>query len=182
MDILLYTSAAIGAISTIAYAALKVFRFIRGSVAKIDRLLDLAAELQPNGGTSLRDCANRMEACLSVVEQKMRILFEQDQRGIFEVDSIGRCVWTSPVFQEMTGLSHKACRGFGWINALHPDDREIAMESWEMSIEKSSDLFLPCRLHRPNGSVDVNIWASHLESTDGKCLGWIGWLQPVSHS
>ncbi len=43
----------------------------------------------------------------------------------------GAWTWSSPQWSTYTGQSEDESLGFGWLAALHPDDREHARASWE---------------------------------------------------
>lgn len=55
--------------------------------------------------------------------------------GIFRTDAAGGCVFVNERWSEMAGLSPAAARGSGWVQAIHPDDRERVMHEWRRAID-----------------------------------------------
>ena len=51
--------------------------------------------------------------------------------GVFHIDTSGDCVAVNDHWCELTGISPKAALGKGWVNAVHPLDRERVTEEWE---------------------------------------------------
>jgi PAS domain S-box-containing protein len=44
-------------------------------------------------------------------------------RATLATDPFGRVVAPQPSWERLTGQSWEACRGYGWLDAMHPDDR-----------------------------------------------------------
>ncbi|SHI68847.1 PAS domain S-box-containing protein [Roseomonas rosea] len=42
----------------------------------------------------------------------------------------GRWLWSGSLWSAFTGQSEAESRGFGWLDALHPDDRQAALAAW----------------------------------------------------
>lgn len=53
--------------------------------------------------------------------------------GIFRIDTAGNCVAVNDRWSELTGISAGEALGRGWINAVHPLDRERVAKEWERS-------------------------------------------------
>ena len=44
--------------------------------------------------------------------------------AIYQSDAEGRCIYVNAALCEMFGLSEKQALGIGWLDKIHPDDRE----------------------------------------------------------
>ena len=60
-------------------------------------------------------------------EQQFRLITELSPVHLFRARRDGEAIFLSPGFLTMTGLTDEEARGFGWMEAVHPDDRERLM-------------------------------------------------------
>lgn len=54
--------------------------------------------------------------------------------GIFRTRIDGYTTFVNNRWSEITGVSQKDALGFGWLKALHPEDRIIAEQEWNLSL------------------------------------------------
>jgi PAS domain S-box-containing protein len=83
----------------------------------------------------------RTQQALAEGEQRLRTLTEGIPQLVWRSGDEGHWTWSSPQWQAFTGQSLEACLGLGWLEAVHPDDREATMRAWEEA--------------RPHGMLDV---------------------------
>src|SRR5690606_2598806 len=50
---------------------------------------------------------------------------------VFRSTTDGRRTWASPQWAAYTGMTNEQSEGFGWLDAIHPDDRHTALEKWD---------------------------------------------------
>jgi PAS domain S-box-containing protein len=67
-------------------------------------------------------------------EERFRILATSIPQLVFTTFPDGSRTWPSPQWIEYTGLSHDDSLGQGWLEAMHPDDRELTRAAWDDSI------------------------------------------------
>lgn len=77
------------------------------------------------------------EIALRESEQKYQNMTQVSPVGIFRCDAQGKCLYVNDRWHEMTGLTKAAAMGFGWLEAIHPDDRERIMQEWAESIREN---------------------------------------------
>ena len=65
----------------------------------------------------------RAEKALELSEQRYRSLALATTQVVWSTTGQGE-VEDIPMWREFTGQSPEEVRGWGWINAIHPDDRE----------------------------------------------------------
>ena len=58
-------------------------------------------------------------------ERRFRALTKNAPVGIVELDTDGRCVFVNGRFCELSGIPPEKTAGWGWMGALHPDERDI---------------------------------------------------------
>ncbi|WP_374797823.1 PAS domain S-box protein [Aerosakkonema funiforme] len=105
---------------------------------------------------ALRD-RKEAELALKESEERYRVLVSHAPVGIFQTDAEGKCVYVNPRWTEMTGLSLSEALGDGWVQALHPDDREKIFVEWVQATEEKRLFNLEYRFGKPEG---VEVWIS----------------------
>ncbi|HSJ97343.1 MAG TPA: PAS domain-containing protein [Myxococcota bacterium] len=58
----------------------------------------------------------------------------------------------APRWEALTGQSPDQYRGAGWLDAIHPDDREAAASHWREAIRNAAVGTAECRVRRRDGS------------------------------
>jgi len=106
---------------------------------KLDSIAELSRELVPNGGTSLRDSLNRVEASVAMLTYKMRMVVELNEWDAFESDSKGNWTCVTGRFHSHVGLDSDDLLGYGWLNSVHPDDRERISSEWTTALSQERD-------------------------------------------
>ncbi|MBA3712953.1 MAG: PAS domain S-box protein [Pyrinomonadaceae bacterium] len=66
-------------------------------------------------------------------EERYRSLVVATSQVVWVTDAEGR-VQDMPQWRELTGQSEQEVRGWGWLDALHPDDREGTRKVWAEAI------------------------------------------------
>lgn len=95
----------------------------------------------------------RDEAAIRANEARFRGLAMLAPVGIFETDRTGRCLFANRHWCEMAGMSVDAAAAFGWLNAVHPDDRPRVEGAWRHDPSPNAgDRGLEYRYVRPDGS------------------------------
>lgn len=83
----------------------------------------------------LRDLTDHhlSEERLRESEARFRLLATSIPQLVFLSRLDGERSWGSPQWIEFSGLSLDDSLGYGWLDAVHPDDREGTMAAWEVS-------------------------------------------------
>ncbi|MBB5694951.1 sensor histidine kinase [Muricoccus pecuniae] len=68
-------------------------------------------------------------------EQRLRSVLERMPLLVWRASAPGEWSWAGPQWSAFTGLSGEESLGQGWLAALHPEDREGAMEAWSRAPE-----------------------------------------------
>jgi PAS domain S-box-containing protein len=87
----------------------------------------------------------------------------------------GQITYFNPYWYEYTGLSEMRALGDGWTSAIHPEDRERVVGSWQSAVKEGSDFEAELRLR---GRNDEYCWflARSRPARDeaGKVDAWLG--------
>lgn len=117
----------------------------------------------------------RQERALRESEERFRVLVEAASVAVWEGDVDGRIQRGSRGWAAFTGQSLAAQAGLGWIDAVHPDDRERIRMYWITEAQRSGNYDVVYRLHRADG---VYRWThaigARLQDEDGRPLKWVG--------
>jgi PAS domain S-box-containing protein len=64
-------------------------------------------------------------------EARFRLLATNIPQLVFRSRSTGSRTWPSPQWCVFTGQSFQQSVGFGWLDAIHPEDRDATLEEWD---------------------------------------------------
>ena len=128
----------------------------------------------------------KAEQALQDSERRYATLAQVAPVAIFRFDQPLNCTYVSDRWSEMTGRPQEFALGRGWIETLHPDDRETLLAQWKEAYSQPAlmiQVFNQCegRHLRPDGSVN---WfylqvAQELDS-NGQLVGYIGTLTDIT--
>jgi PAS domain S-box-containing protein len=100
--------------------------------------------------------------------------------GIFRADMQGRCVGVNPRWCELSGLTEGESLGYGWIRAVHPDDRERVAGEQAKSMRDEQNLDVEFRILRPDGrSIWVIAQAVPALDDAGRVIGAVGTVTEI---
>jgi PAS domain S-box-containing protein len=133
---------------------------------------------------SQRDITGRkaIESALRASEQRYRALVLASSSLVWISDAAGRFVERQDSWESYTGQPWAEHRDLGWINALHPDDREAVRRAWQRRVRE------PGSVHEDHArlwSVDKNGYrhiigrAVPVLGSDGSVREWIGTVTDV---
>jgi diguanylate cyclase (GGDEF)-like protein/PAS domain S-box-containing protein len=95
--------------------------------------------------------------------------------GVFLSDADGACRFVNERWCELAGLSFEQAIGDGWVEALHPEDRERVAAEWQVAAAEQRESVISYRFQRPDGSTTwIDGYASAFHDQDGSLVGWVG--------
>lgn len=111
-------------------------------------------------------------------EEPFHLLADIAPAMLWVTDPDGSCSFLSRRWYEFTGqteLEGLGQNGFGWLEAVHPDDRERAGSMFQEANEKQRPFSLDYRLRRHDGEYRWAIDAGRPRfGSNGEFLGYIG--------
>ena len=112
---------------------------------------------------------------MRLTEQRFRTLVDVSSQIVWTAEPDGSIIENSPSWLAFTGQSSEDLHGVGWLNALHPDDRERVIEAWQDSVSRRKPLETEYRIHHVDlGYRWTEVRAAPLTKADGSVLSWIG--------
>jgi len=100
--------------------------------------------------------------------------------GIFRTNSDGYTTYVNPKWLNLSGLTFEEAIGFGWLNAVHPDDREKLNEKWISDIKSHLPSVAEYRFLRADESLVWVIGSAVPELIDNEIIGYIGTITDIS--
>ncbi|WP_420136207.1 PAS domain S-box protein [Sphingomonas sp.] len=108
-------------------------------------------------------------------EERHRLLVESWAQAVWETDADGLVVADSPSWRAYTGQTLDEWLGYGWLNAIHPDDRAYAERQWRAAVAHSSLVNAEFRLRAPDGGWRwTNFRAAPVLDAEGRIEKWAG--------
>ena len=128
-----------------------------------------------------RHQVQKQTAKLRVSEQRYQTLTRVVPVGIFSTNRLGETVYVNPAWCHISGISAEESMGIGWLNAVHPDDRERIESNWEITMQQQGISNADYRFVHPDGSVSWVIGQAVPElNTDGEVVGYIGTITDIT--
>jgi PAS domain S-box-containing protein len=129
------------------------------------------------------DITARKQAELGLRESELRFraLASHAPVGIFLTDVNGDALFVNDTWRSLAGLAQEQVRGRGWLDALHPDDRERVSREWYEAVAARTPFESEYRFRRPDGSV---VWlqgsAVEFRNSGSALLGYIGTVADIT--
>ena len=121
------------------------------------------------------DLAAYAQATLAASEERYRSLGVATAQIIWSTDGSGRVVSDLLTWRAFTGQSQDSIRGEGWLEAVHPDERESLGALWQQRRASGRILDLDVRLRRHDGAYrHFQMRGVPLEDEQGDIVEWIG--------
>lgn len=80
----------------------------------------------------------RGELALRESEMRQRALIEGLPQLVWRAVEVGQWTWASPQWTAYTGQSAADSLGWGWLEPLHPEDRETARDAWVRAADEGA--------------------------------------------
>lgn len=117
----------------------------------------------------------RVEARLRDSEERFHALVDVSSQIVWAGDRYGAAIEDSPSWRAFTGQTSAECRGFGWLNAIHPEDRHRVALQWQLSVESRTSVDQEYRLLNVSGEWRwMSARATCLLNPDGSVWTWVG--------
>src|SRR3954452_19592455 len=113
-------------------------------------------------------------------EERFRLLATSVPQLVFLTRPDGDRTWPSPQWIDFTGLGLDASLGLGWLEAVHPDDREATQKAWRDARFKG-EYYIEHRVRR--AADGEYLWhqtrAKPLEGESAASSDWVGTMTDI---
>jgi PAS domain S-box-containing protein len=137
---------------------------------------------EPNGNVSgimitVNDVTVKVEARIKIEEneRKFRLLADSMPQHIWTADIDGNLNYFNKSVFDFSGLNLKQIDIVGWLDIVHPDDREENIKKWLHSISTGTEFFVEHRFRRYDGSFRWQLSRAIPQlDEEGKIIMWVG--------
>ena len=143
-----------------------VYEPLREADGSISGVMALAHEIteQVSLRKKIEVSDERFQAAVSALKG---IVWTNNAKGEMEGEQIG---WSS-----LTGQSYQEYQGYGWVNAIHPDDAQPTIEAWNEAVKDRKNFVFEHRVKLKNGNWGYfSVKAIPLLNADGLIWEWVG--------
>ncbi|MEI7614002.1 MAG: PAS domain S-box protein [Betaproteobacteria bacterium] len=117
----------------------------------------------------------RVDEALRNSEEQFRTLAALAPVGIYVADAKGDCQYANQRWCEMAGMDLSAALGQGWIQGLHPDDRDYVLRNWKQMVDSEGGWALEYRFQTPDKKVTwVYALATPQRDEEGRIVKYLG--------
>lgn len=116
-----------------------------------------------------------MQHVLVKSEQKFRLLADSMPQLIWTSDTLGNLNYFNETVYNYSGLSKEEIEKNGWLQIVHPDDREENVKLWMESVKTGHDFLFIHRFKRYDGEYrwQLSRAVAQLDES-GKVTMWVG--------
>ena len=114
-------------------------------------------------------------------EQRYQTLAKISPVGIFRTDPNGATTYVNPRWCLISGVSANQALGDGWLEVVHPDDKEKLRKGWQESTQLHKASYSDYRFRRPDGTT---VWvmgqAVPEMNSENQIIGYIGTITDIT--
>jgi len=115
------------------------------------------------------------EISLQQNEERYRSVITATSQIVWILPSDGMITSDIPTWREFTGQTLEEILGWGWLDALHPDDRTLTAQAWETAVKNGTQYQVECRLRRYDGEYRYMLARGvPVFNPDGSIREWVG--------
>jgi PAS domain S-box-containing protein len=124
----------------------------------------------------------RLNAELTEKNQELDAIFSTAPDIIFSRRADGSRDYVSERFYDFTGASPGSANGFGWLEYVHPEDKDQAMADWMRCVESGADYEAEYRIRSKDGAYRWFRARAVPIRDDGKIAKWYGTCSDIHDS
>ena len=117
----------------------------------------------------------RVQSELRLSEARFRAAVQAVRGVLWTNDTHGRMAGEQPGWTAITGQTRAQYQGFGWADAVHPDDARSSLEAWQETVREKRTFTWEHRLRAMNGTFrHYAIRAVPILDEKGAIREWVG--------
>lgn len=117
----------------------------------------------------------RSEQEILISNNRFRAAVEAVHGVLWTNSADGRMLGEQPAWAALTGQTAEEYQGFGWADAVHPDDRQGSVDSWNNAVAEKSTYIWEHRVRRHDGVYRTfAIRGVPIFDKNGAIAEWVG--------
>ncbi|MEG4320474.1 MULTISPECIES: PAS domain S-box protein [unclassified Microcoleus] len=125
----------------------------------------------------------RTEQALQESEQRYRCLIEATSQIVWDTTAAGQVATEQTGWSAFTGANYDEIKGWGWLDNIHPDDREYTARMWSDAVANSTLFAIEHRLLRHDGEYRyMSVRGMPVLNADGSVRQWVGIHSDITES
>ena len=121
------------------------------------------------------------EAAFYQSEARYRSLAIATSQAVWTTNAQGQVVEDNPSWRSLTGQSEAAIKDWGWLDVIHPEDRERTAKVWSKAVETRTYYYIEHRVQVANGDYRYFLAKGvPVVNQDGSVQEWVGTHTDVS--
>ena len=113
------------------------------------------------------------EEVLRESELRFRALIEASSQIVWTVEASGEVREDSPSWRKFTGQTYEEWKGYGWLQVIHPDDRDRVAAEWQTAHQREETLTTQYRLWHVDGEWRWTLVRA-VPLRNPEIYGWVG--------
>lgn len=139
---------------------------IVGNSGEVSRILSISRDI-----TEERFVTEKMR----VSEERFRSLVSATAAIVWGMPGSGQFHEEQPGWSAFTGQLFDSMKGLGWLEAVHPEDRDKTVTSWDQAIASGGVFEAEHRLRRADGQFrHMSMRAVPIKGPDDTVVEWVG--------
>jgi two-component system sensor histidine kinase/response regulator len=136
-----------------------------------------------NGSTIEITQLKRAEEALRESEHRWRSLTEALPQLVWIATPDGNCEYFSSQWTQHTGILESELLGWRWLEALHPDDREVTRQAWTAAVQGPGVYDVEYRVRRKDGQYRwFKTRGVPIRDGNGHIFKWFGTCTDITAS
>ena len=126
---------------------------------------------------TLQDVSEEVRArkIMEISEQRFQAAVAAVRGVLWTNSPEGKMVGEQPAWSALTGQTYEEYQGYGWANAVHPDDAQPTVVAWKEAVEERKTFVFEHRIKLIDGSWgEFSIRAIPILNNDGSLREWVG--------
>src|SRR5262245_23703331 len=146
------------------------YRVPRGPRPEEERLMQAATHI-----ASIAIENWRAHESLYKSEERYRALVSASSQDVWRTNERGEAFFVTTAWKEMTGQSLDEIKGFGWLDAVHPEDRPGCIAAWKKAEQERSWYENEFRVRARDGTYRTfQCRGVPILRDDGSIREWVG--------
>lgn len=130
---------------------------------------------QPTPSIPQEGPGKAVEQLLRESEARFRAAIEAIQGVLWTNNAIGEMEGEQPGWGALTGQTYKEYQGYGWASAVHPDDAQPTIDSWNEAVREQKPFIFEHRVRLKSGIYALfSVRAVPVLNDNGTIREWVG--------